>query len=94
MGVNAERIAGHSNLSLAQAVYIAQNSDGGIDQQLARFLEKRLAQVWSKLNAQPNSYMLPSDEFALINYYRQRFGDSEVLKSATKRFWDNHTGTQ
>lgn len=94
MGVNTEYVAGYNNLSLAQAVRIAQNSDGGVDRTLAQFLEKRLAQVWSKLNAQPNSYMLPSDEFALINYYRLRFGDSEVVRNATKRFWDNHQGTQ
>ncbi|KAI4936748.1 uncharacterized protein J4E92_001472 [Alternaria infectoria] len=79
MGGNTEYIAGHGYLSLGQAVHVAQNSDGGVDQQLAQFLEKRLAVVWSKLNAQPQSYILPPDEFALMNYYRTRFGDNEIV---------------
>jgi hypothetical protein len=94
MGGNTEYIAGHGYLSLGQAVHVAQNSEGGIDQRLAQFLERKLAEVWAKLNAQPRSYILPSDEFALLNYYRNRFGDNEIIRSATKRFWDNHKGPQ
>jgi hypothetical protein len=93
MGGNTEHIAGHGYLSLGQAVHVAQNSEGGVDQRLAQFLEKRLAEVWSKLNSQP-TYILPSDEFALMNYYRTRFGDNETVRNATKRFWDNHKGQQ
>ncbi|EUC44959.1 hypothetical protein COCMIDRAFT_5810 [Bipolaris oryzae ATCC 44560] len=78
MGGNTEHIAGHGYLSLGQAVNVAQNSEGGVDQRLAQFLEKRLAEVWAKLNAHPGSYVLPPDEFALLNYYRTRFGDNEI----------------
>ncbi|KAJ8117722.1 hypothetical protein OPT61_g1140 [Boeremia exigua] len=92
MGGNLESVAGYGQLSLGQAVHIAQNSDSGVDQRLAQFLEKRLAEVWAKLNAQPTSYVLPADEFALLNYYRPRFGDNVIVKDATKRFWDNHKG--
>lgn len=94
MGGNTEYIAGHGYLSLGQAVHVAQNSDGGVNQQLAQFLERQLALVWARLNAQPKTYILPADEFALMNYYRTRFGDNEVVRNATKRFWDNHRGSQ
>lgn len=93
MGGNLENIAGYGQVSLGQAVHIAQNSDGGVDQRLAHFLERRLAEVWAKLNAQPTTYILPADEFALLNYYRPRFGDNVIITDATKRFWDNHKGT-
>lgn len=93
MGGYLENVTGYGQLSLGQAVHIAQNSEGGVDQRLAQFLERRLADVWAKLNAQPTSYILPADEFALLNYYRPRFGDSSIVKDATKRFWDNHKGT-
>ena len=92
MGGNADYIAGYGHLSLAQAVYTAQNSEGGVDQRLAQHLERKLGEVWAKLNAQPTTYIFPPDEFALINYYRSRFGDSEIVRSATKRYWDNHQG--
>lgn len=92
MGGDTQNIAGHRYLSLAEAVHVAQNSERGVDQQLAQFLEKRLAEVWSKLSAQPHAYILPSDEFALINYYRPRFGDNETIRNATRRFWDSYKG--
>ncbi|KAF2018199.1 hypothetical protein BU24DRAFT_461156 [Aaosphaeria arxii CBS 175.79] len=82
MGGNAEYIAGHGYLTLSQAVHIAQNSEGGVDQRLAQHLERRLAEVWAKLQAQPNTYIFPPDEFALFNYYKSRFGDSELVRSA------------
>jgi hypothetical protein len=89
---NTEYIGGYGHLSLSQAVNIAQNSEGGVDQRLAQHLEKKLAEVYARLQSQPSSYILPPDEFALVNYYRSRFGDSDLIKSATKRFWDNHRG--
>jgi hypothetical protein len=92
MGGNADYIAGYGQLSLSQAVYIAQNSEGGVDQRLAQHLERKLGEVWAKLQAQPTTYIFPPDEFALFNYYRSRFGDSEVVRNATKRYWDNHRG--
>lgn len=90
--MGAEYIAGMGSLTLAQAVHLAQNSPSGVDQRLAAHLDRKVNEVYAKIKAQPNSYVLPSDEFALINYYRSRFGDSDLIKSATKRFWDNHRG--
>jgi hypothetical protein len=94
MGGNAEYIAGYGYLSLQDAVHLAQNSEGGVDQRLAQFLETKLAEVWAKLQSQPHTYIFPQDEFALFNYYKARFGDSEIVRNATKRFWDNHRGTR
>lgn len=90
--MGAEYIRGLDDLTLGQAVRLAQNSQGGVHERLAQILERKLAEVHAKIKAQPNSYILQQDEFALINYYRARFGDSEIIKSATKRFWDNHRG--
>ena len=91
---NTEYIGGYGPLSLGQAVKHAQNSEGGVDQRLANHLEKKLSEVCARLEAQPNTYILPPDEFALVNYYRSRFGESELIKSATRRFWDNHRGSR
>ncbi|KAF2635124.1 hypothetical protein P280DRAFT_381728, partial [Massarina eburnea CBS 473.64] len=73
-----EYISGYGNVVLADAVRIAQNAESGVDPQLAQYLERKLGEVWAKLQAQPNAYILPPDEFALINYYRSRFGNSDV----------------
>ena len=81
---------GHSNLHLAQAVNIARNSGDGVDWRLAAYLEKKLGEVWRRLQAEPESYILPPDDFALFNYYKSRFGDQDIVRNATKRCWDNY----
>ncbi|KAF1960135.1 hypothetical protein CC80DRAFT_286415 [Byssothecium circinans] len=92
--MGAEYIAGYGPVALGDAVRIAQNSESGVDPRLAQYLERKLGEVWAKLQAQPNSYILPPDEFALINYYRSRFGNSDIVARATRRFWDNHRGSR
>lgn len=90
MGGNTEYIAGHGHLSLAQAVKIAQNSESPIDQNLASYLERKLDEVWTRLNQNASTYIFPSDEFALFNYYKSRFGDQDIVRDATARYWNNH----
>lgn len=92
--MGAEYISGYGSVVLGEAVRIAQNSESGVDQRLAHYLERKLAEVWAKLQAQPNSYILPPDEFALLNYYRSRFGNNDIVTKAIKRFWDNHRGSR
>jgi hypothetical protein len=88
--MGAEYIAGIGAIQLSEAVRIAQNSEPGVNPKLAQYLERKLAEVYAKLQTNPNSYILPPDEFALINYYRSRFGNSDLIIRATRRFWDNH----
>jgi hypothetical protein len=90
MGDSAEHFTGYSNLSLAQAVQVAQNSEEGIHESLAIFLEANLGQVWRQLQAKPNSYIFSPVEFALFNYHRSWFGDQDIVRDATKRYWDNY----
>lgn len=90
MGGDMEYIAGHGHLSLAQAVRIAQNSESPVDQNLASFLEKKLEEVWAKLNQNASQYVFPPDEFALFNYYKSRFGDQDIVRDATARYWNHH----
>jgi hypothetical protein len=80
----------YSSLPLAQAVKIAWNSEDGVDQHLAVYLEIELDEVWGRLQAEPDSYILLPEEFALFNYYISRFGDHHSIRNATKRYWDNH----
>lgn len=84
----------YNHLSLGQAVKQARNSEGGVDQRLARYLEQKLTEVYGRLQARPDTYILPPDEFALISYYGSRFGSSELIRSAIRRFWDNHRSTR
>ncbi|KAH8693093.1 hypothetical protein BGW36DRAFT_34042 [Talaromyces proteolyticus] len=76
-----------------EALDRARNStDGRIDSQTGAVLEKAIQELWSRIQAQPTSYILNRDEFALFNYFRERFKSSVVAQKAVERFWNNFQG--
>ncbi|KAF2490871.1 hypothetical protein BU16DRAFT_469797 [Lophium mytilinum] len=92
MGGNAEIVDGYGYLTVQRALDIARNSEGGVDPVISSFLEKAILDLWARLHAQPNTYILSKDEFALFNYFRARFQSSDIAQRAVKRFWDHYEG--
>lgn len=76
--------------SVAQALEIARESpDGASNSTISSILERALSQLWSKVEAQPDSYVLTRDEFAVFNYFQHRFRDNQTARAARCRYWDN-----
>ncbi|KAL8418417.1 hypothetical protein RB594_001859 [Gaeumannomyces avenae] len=76
--------------SVAQALEVARESpDGARDPTIASILETALTQLWSKVESQPDSYVLTRDEFAVFNYFQHRFRDNKLATAARRRYWDN-----
>jgi hypothetical protein len=78
--------------TIQRALDIARNSEGIVDPTVSSYLERALRDVWARIDAAPESYILTKDEFALFNYFRHRFTTSNVAQSAVQRFWDNYQG--
>ncbi|KAF2266671.1 hypothetical protein CC78DRAFT_122589 [Lojkania enalia] len=93
MGGNSDYIEGYGHVSLQRALDIARNSEGGIDPRINQYLERKIAELWAKLQGQPHTYIFTKDEGALFNYYRQRFQGSEIAQSAIARFWNHYHGS-
>ena len=78
-----------NQLSVQEALEIVRNSEERhMDQAALTVIERALAQVWARIQAQPNSYVMTKDEFAVFNYNRNRFLSSDVAQRAVARFWD------
>jgi hypothetical protein len=92
MGGNGDTANGYGYLTVQRALDIARNSEGGVDPVISSYLEKAILEVWSRLHAQPQTYILSKDEFALFNYFRARFQSSDIAQRAVKRFWDHYEG--
>ncbi|KAF6797634.1 hypothetical protein CMUS01_15767 [Colletotrichum musicola] len=76
--------------SVAQALEIARESpDGASDPTVSSILESAISQIWSKVAAQPETYVLSRDEFAVFNYFQHRFIGNKIAMAARKRYWDN-----
>lgn len=76
-----------------QALERARNcEDGHIDSQTSEILEAAIAELWKTIQTQPDTYVLDRDEFALFNFFRDRFRGSSVAQKAVERFWNNYRG--
>ncbi|KAJ5186007.1 hypothetical protein N7491_006122 [Penicillium cf. griseofulvum] len=65
--------------------------DGPMNAQSATVLEAAITELWNRIQAQPDSYVLTRDEFALFNYFlATRYRGSPVAQRAVARFWDNY----
>ncbi|GAB7365251.1 hypothetical protein MBLNU230_g6335t1 [Neophaeotheca triangularis] len=82
-------VDGIGNLDYQRAVDIARNTEGDLDPSISEYLEQALSTIWTRIENQPESYVLTKDEFAVFNFYRQRFMDSEVAERAVARYWTN-----
>lgn len=83
-------MTGSTPPAIRQALERARNcEDGHLDSQTNDILEAAIAALWTRIQAQPDSYVLSLDEFALFNFFRDRFGDSPVARGAVERYWNN-----
>ena len=79
-----------NQLTVSRALDIARNrEDGESNPAVTEVLEAAIAGIWTRIQAQPNSYILSKEEFAVFNYFRNRFAGSDLAQKAIGRFW-NH----
>lgn len=76
--------------AVAQALEIARESpDGAQDPTVSKILEHALSQIWSRVQAAPDSYVMSRDEFAVFNFFQHRFTGNKTAVTARKRYWDH-----
>ena len=81
-----------SHLSIQSALEVVRNAEGEVDPTVTDFLVRTVESIWDRIQAEPDDYVLSKDEFALFNFYvnRYRSVDSEATEKAVARFWKNH----
>jgi hypothetical protein len=91
---NAVGIDGIGQLTYQRAIDIARNTEGDLDPNVTAYLEDAVTEITNNLESYPDSYLLSKDEFAVFNYFRQRF-TGEVAERAVDRYWrSTHAGEQ
>lgn len=96
MGVNGDTRQSSSQrvTTVAEALEIARESEAGAqDPTVRNLLETAIASIWSKIEAQPTSYVMTRDEFAVFNYFQHRFQGQQLAVAAKKRYWDHREST-
>ena len=89
------QMAGNPNF--IQALNIVRNSDHGQAPEYAvRIIENAMRELWQRVRANPDSYVMNKDEFALYNYFQDRYKagtDGTLAQKATARYWNHQHGT-
>ncbi|PLN80874.1 hypothetical protein BDW42DRAFT_194084 [Aspergillus taichungensis] len=80
-----------NQIGFRQALEEARDRDDeNIPPHIKKVLETAIDELWTRVQSQPDSYVLDRDEFALFNYHRERFRGSPIAQRAVARFWDNY----
>lgn len=79
--------------AVAQALEIARDSaEGARDPVVCNILESAITTIWSKVQTQPDTYLMSRDEYAVFNYFQHRFQGSVIAIAARRRYWDFTAG--
>jgi len=82
-----------NQLTLAKALEIAkENQNGQIPPAVNTLLERSISDTWRRIQAQPNTYIMTKDQFAVFTYYRARYDNNSVAQHAVARFWNHYKG--
>ncbi|KAK5116617.1 hypothetical protein LTR62_007291 [Meristemomyces frigidus] len=86
-GNGTTNVDGVGALNYQRALDIARNTEGDLDPSVREYLENALGEIWSRIQQHPESYVLSKDEFAVFNFYIQRFDGAPEAESAIARYW-------
>lgn len=93
MGGDTNNVDGVGALNYQRAIDIARNTEGELDPTVNEYLEQAVSDIWSRIETQPDSYILTKDEFAVFNFYIRRFEDIPQAQHAVARYWQSAQAT-
>lgn len=88
-GNSTTNVDGVGALNYQRALDIARNTEGDLDPNVRDYLERALSDIWARVQSQPDVYIFTKDEFAVFNYYIQRFEGLPETQPAIARYWQH-----
>ncbi|KAI0973952.1 hypothetical protein F4678DRAFT_392389 [Xylaria arbuscula] len=82
----------HKSISddVIQALEVARDSpEAACHGTIRDLLESALSGIWDRILADESGYVMSRDEFAIFNYFQDRFRNNPMAMTARKRYWDN-----
>ena len=82
-----------NQMTVANALVIAkENQNGQIPTAVTQVLEKNIGDIWKRIQAQPSTYLMKKEEYAVFAYYRTRYDNNPMAQQAVARFWNHFKG--
>ena len=82
---------GSSSLTIPKAMDIAKaNTD--VPPAVSAYLERKRAEVWTKIQQHPTSHVMTREEYMVMNYFAPTYSNNRQYADAVARFWKNFKG--
>jgi alkylation response protein AidB-like acyl-CoA dehydrogenase len=77
--------------ALTRALEIARTTEqADTDPAVLELLRRALAEIWTRINAAPHSYVLTPREFAIFNFFQGETSANVHAQSAVDRYWRHY----
>lgn len=83
--------SGGNQLTLEKALDLAKDANQPTPPAVTAMLERKINEIWQRVQARPTSYVMTTDEFKIFSYFRGRYNNN-VAQQAVSRFWSNYKG--
>ncbi|MCJ1295149.1 hypothetical protein MMC34_006710 [Xylographa carneopallida] len=78
-----------TQISVLKALELVRNSETGeVHPGVDATLDREVKQIWSQIKTNPD-YVMNKDEFAVFNYFQDRYKGEDLARKAVARFWNN-----
>ena len=68
---------------------VQDNPTGTVSRSVMDTLRARFHEIWKKIMAAPNSYVMKRLEYAVFNLFSAEIPDARIGERARRRYWDN-----
>ncbi|KAI9856645.1 MAG: hypothetical protein M1824_005342 [Vezdaea acicularis] len=80
-----------ANITIQNALDIVRSCNGEqVDPAVTALLNQFVAEIWQRIGPEPSSYILTQLEFAVFNFYQDRFREYPAYRAAIGRFWTHY----
>ncbi|MCJ1475357.1 hypothetical protein MMC13_004019 [Lambiella insularis] len=83
-----------NQITVSKALELVRNSETGeVHPGVDATLEREISKIWQRISARPNEYVMNKEEFAVFNYFQDRFRGNRTAQLAIGRFWKDYKGS-
>ncbi|KAK3933637.1 hypothetical protein QBC46DRAFT_401595 [Diplogelasinospora grovesii] len=78
---------------VAQALDVARETESDkLDPTIQGILDEALQRIWDNINANPDTYVMTVDQYAVFNFFQARYKNDKVALKAKARHWQMWLG--
>ena len=71
---------------------VRDNPSGHVSRSVMDALRREFNEIWRKIQASPDSYLMTELEFAIFTFFVAEVPNERIAQRARRRYWDSRGG--